>query len=460
MPTVTGCFEWARLEFGAVDLGDWRLRRRLVETAGAIRFHPCGTLPEALPEWAALKGAYRLLDHERVSYDNVLRPHLERTRQACSEPGEYLLIEDTTALSYTHRGAGTVAGLGPITDQPQSQGLLLHSCVAARVEGWTPSREPQVVLVGLMGQRCWSRVQEQPKRQGKGKTRGGESDKWGRDLLEGDPVPGQASWTLVADREADIFELMSKSVAKGLGFVVRAAQPRRVQAQSGSVLDAAQQGKLLGRFDVALRARPGVQARVARVAVRVCTVTLLPPVDLRRAYEPLCVQVVYAAEENAPAGVAPLAWVLLTTWPCQTFAQACQVIGVYGGRWLVEEYHKVLKSGTHIEDSQLETAQRLQNLVAIHALAALDILKLKFLAQAHPDEPIPEDFVPTLWLRLLEARLGPQSSPWTYRSTLVAIARLGGFLARPRDGLPGWNTIWRGWQQLQWMALGYELTQN
>ena len=36
--------------------------------------------------------------------------------------------------------------------------------------------------------------------------------------------------------------------------------------------------------------------------------------------------------------------------------------------------------GSHIEANQLHTADGLKNLVAIYALAALDILKLKFLA--------------------------------------------------------------------------------
>ncbi|MBE0540283.1 MAG: hypothetical protein IH623_25925, partial [Verrucomicrobia bacterium] len=33
---------------------------------------------------------------------------------------------------------------------------------------------------------------------------------------------------------------------------------------------------------------------------------------------------------------------------------------------------------------------------------------------------------------------------------------LGGFLGRKGDGLPGWQTIWRGWQRLMWMAEGVE----
>jgi hypothetical protein len=38
----------------------------------------------------------------------------------------------------------------------------------------------------------------------------------------------------------------------------------------------------------------------------------------------------------------------------------------------------------------------------------------------------------------------------------VAVARLGGFIGRKSDGMPGWQTIWRGWQRLMWMSEGLE----
>jgi hypothetical protein len=43
---------------------------------------------------------------------------------------------------------------------------------------------------------------------------------------------------------------------------------------------------------------------------------------------------------------------------------------------------------------------------------------------------------------------------------LVAVARLGGFLARKHDGMPGWQTIWRGWQRPMWMGEGLETLQQ
>jgi hypothetical protein len=148
---------------------------------------------------------------------------------------------------------------------------------------------------------------------------------------------------------------------------------------------------------------------------------------------------------------------LLTSWPCETFAQARQVVGVYACRWLIEEYHKALKSGTHIEDSQLSSAGRIQALLAIHAVVAAELLQLKLLANTHPDDPIAHDFVTPEALTILEIQFGRPACGWTNAATMRAIARMGGYLGRKHDGPPGWLSIWRGWLRLILMAEGYQL---
>jgi hypothetical protein len=51
--------EWAQNEFGFAQLGDQRRNRRLVNIAEHLAVKPGGTLPQAFPEWAELKAAYR-----------------------------------------------------------------------------------------------------------------------------------------------------------------------------------------------------------------------------------------------------------------------------------------------------------------------------------------------------------------------------------------------------------------
>lgn len=148
---------------------------------------------------------------------------------------------------------------------------------------------------------------------------------------------------------------------------------------------------------------------------------------------------------------------LAVSVPVLTKAAAERVIRWYFLRWTVEEYHKALKTGTGVEKAQLTTYARIHSLVGILAIVALRLLSMKLLAKALPDAPITEEVIGPDFLEVLEARFGTPKGGWTYRTTLVTIARLGGFPARKFDRLPGWITIWRGWQKLIAMVEGVEL---
>ena len=100
-------------------------------------------------------------------------------------------------------------------------------------------------------------------------------------------------------------------------------------------------------------------ARLATVQVRAARVLLDTPremrcIALRR------VNVVYAVEVNPPAGVSePIDWMLLTSEPVNHARGALRIIGYYRRRWVIEEYHKVQKSGCGLEHSQLQDVDAL-----------------------------------------------------------------------------------------------------
>ena len=451
---------WAHDEFWRAALPDLRLRRRLVEVAACIRENPCGTLPRAVRGRAALKGAYRLLSHPGVTHDEVLRPHWERTRAACGCPGGYLLIEDTTALSFSQRGP--ITGMGPLTHD-FSQGLSVHTCLAARIEGFDESFDARVLLEGVFGQECWARDTPQGTRKERKKAKRKnamgpkaprESDRWARALRQTQGPPQGAQWTYVADRESDIFEVLAQCETLGADWVIRASQPR-VTASEENVFEAAANAPVLGAYTIALRARPRHAARRARVDVRSCSTSLCAP---RRGKARVQTTLVEVREIDAGADVAePLHWLLLTSWPCETFEQARRVIGVYRCRWLIEEYHKALKTGTHIEESQLTTAHGIETLLAIHSVIATELLQLKLLARTRPDDAITDEHVTPSILAVLETQHQKPAPGWNNATFLSAIAQMGGYLARKRDGPPGWLSIWRGWLRLSVMAEGYAL---
>jgi len=458
--TLLGTSAWAEVEFGNVKLGDKRLDHRAVSLAASLADEPSGILPKAVHGLAELEAAYRFFGNGSVSYGKLLTPHWERTRRACQNPGDYLLVEDTTDLDFTSHNE--TEGLGSIGDG-RGLGMFLHTTLALKIERWTALEEPEVSLLGLFDQKVWAREEKTPNRLEK-KTerlaRERESQRWA-EVFDGTPGPPEGCrWTAVADREGDIYEMLECCVAKGIDYLIRANQARALSEQDGSVFDFIAAQPVLGGFELHLRARPGQSARTAKVEVRSGVTTLRGPWRPDRHPAPLRVHLVEAREVEAAGVAKPIHWVLLTSWPVESFVDALRVVKSYARRWLIEEYHKALKTGAGIEKSELSTASRLKALLGVLALVAARLLNLKLLAEAKPDEPVQVDEVGPVLLVILEAKRGKPPGGWTNRTVLVKIASLGGFLGRKGDGNPGWQTIWRGWQKLMLLIQGYNLARG
>lgn len=469
--------DWAAAEFGGVQLHDRRRSRRLVKVAAKFAGRAHGTLPESFDKWSEMKAAYRLLETPEVSREAILAPHCARVRAECRAAGDYLFIEDTTDLDFSSHAAAE--DLGPIGDG-KGRGMFVHSTLVLRVEGWNADHEPQVVVSGLTAQQGWVRSGYKAatgEKKVKRFARSRESERWAAAVGEIGPPPAETRYTFLADREADIWETIGRCQDHGWDFLVRASQPRALADQEGSVFEAVAAAPVVGQFKLELRSRPrrvtrdkktgkpkrvreAHKARTVELEVRSCTVRLRAPWRPGGAAEPRTVSIVEAKEVNAAAGEDPIHWVLLTSWACGTEEQALRVVRGYTRRWLIEEYHKALKTGTGIEDSQLDKAQRIGALLGILAVVAVRLLSRKLLATTRPHEAVDRGEVGAEVLELLEATFGRPAEGWTNRTVLRCVARLGGFIGRKSDGEPGWITIWRGWQRLIPMVQGYNLARG
>ncbi len=469
--------EWAMREFGRAELHDQRRSRRLVRVAAQFAARPHGTLPTSFDCWSETKAAYRLLEGPEVSHEAILAPHRARVRAACRRPGEYLFPEDTTALDFSSHSAAE--DLGPIGDG-KGRGLFVHSTLALQVDAWSAEHEPQVLVLGLAAQRCWARPKHKAaRRDSKAQrfARRRESDRWATVAGQIGPPPPGARYTFLADREADIWETVQRCQDARWDFLVRACQARALADQAGSIFDAVAAAAVVASFQLHLRSRPrrvtrdrdtGKPKRVRRahkgrtvdLDVRSCSVRVRAPWRPGGAGEPRTVNVVEAKEVDPAPGDDPIHWVLLTSWACGTAQEALRVVKAYTRRWLIEEYHKALKTGTRIEDSQLATAQRIEALLGILAVVAVRLLNRKLLATTRPQASVdPQELGPEV-LEILESVLGRPADGWTNRTVLRSIARLGGFIGRKSDGEPGWITIWRGWQRLIPMVQGFNLARG
>ena len=76
--------------------------------------------------------------------------------------------------------------------------------------------------------------------------------------------------------------------------------------------------------------------------IAAAAVELLAPKQPRGEHgtDPLPVTLVVVREVEAPAGVEPLEWILLSELPAGDLVEACVVADWYGHRPIVEEFHK------------------------------------------------------------------------------------------------------------------------
>jgi len=292
-----------------------------------------------------------------------------------------------------------------------------------------------------------------------------ESRIWG-ELVEqvGRPAPG-VRYTHVFDRGADNFEVYCRLLLTGTDWVVRAAQLKRlIQTPRGEKMQLRKYLATLplsGTYQLDIPARHEQAARTAQVEVRFAAVTLPRP----REHSPfvrkcgirdIAMFVVEVREVNAPAGVEPMHWVLLTSHQVESFEQAWTVIEYYEKRPIIEEYHKALKTGCRLEERQYRTNRRLEAVTGVLSILAVRLLQLRTTARTDPQRPA-EHVVPRRWLEMLRAvQKGRHRTITTIYEFYRALARLGGFLARKSDGEPGWFTLWQGFEKLHLLLRGAE----
>jgi hypothetical protein len=293
-----------------------------------------------------------------------------------------------------------------------------------------------------------------------------ESELWGDLVDQVGPCRANSHWTYVFDRGGDNFDAMCRIQKQGCHWIIRAGKlNRKVIDTSGKLRylrDAIRQATVLGTYELSLRSRPGQAARTAKLRVSVTTVTLPRPAHLPHevrgnGIRSITTNVVIVEEFDTPKGVTPIQWVLLTDEPVETFAQAWEIVECYEQRWLIEEYHKVLKTGCNIEGHALRTAARLEAMIGVVVVIGIRLLSLKMEARNAPETPA-RKHVPTTWLTALKGlRKRVQLTELTVYQFFRELARVGGFLARKGDGEPGWQTIWYGYQKLQMVVTGIEI---
>ncbi len=445
---AAGELSFGEAHFGTAQLGDRRRTRRLVQLADRIAGHPAETLPAKINHPAKLKALYRLMDCQLVTHESVLAPARERTLQRIKGVrGTVLLIHDTTELDYT--GLTSLIDLGHIGNGSH-RGYVTHHTLAVAAE----TRE----VLGL----AYQKLARRPRAK-KGETRqemrarpDRESRLW---KLASATLParsGDHPLVEVADRGADVLEFLDALEVAGKHYLVRSKSNRRVRLENGEETKLHDYVRGLPDQDakrVQLPARAGQPARSAQVAIAWAPVTLLIPPAPRGEYRgvPLKTWAICVRETDPPSGTQAIEWILLTNQPVGDRGDAAERIEWYQCRWIIEEYHKSLKTGCGVQRLQFTSEARLQPAIALLSVVAVSLLQLRDVGRRPEAQtrPATDYFSPMAVMVLSLWRDRKPPAAMTLHDFYYALARLGGHQNRKQDHAPGWLVLWRGWMQLQ-----------
>src|ERR1035437_858269 len=211
-------------ELSTLSLGDTRLDDRAKMMVACMADNPTGSLPQAFGDKSVAKAAYRFLSNPAVApealYDALRESCAGRLRE---ETGMVLVAHDTTAVSLNSHSAAE--GLGPLggPEDTPGYGLFAHTSMAL-----SDDSVPQ----GILQQQPWAR---DPLLTGKKHFRRErpfaekESYRWLLGVRAAQAaIPEGLDALHIADREADIFELLAALLGEGAHFLIRRSPARGV----------------------------------------------------------------------------------------------------------------------------------------------------------------------------------------------------------------------------------------
>ena len=452
----------------------WRVRGRAPRQGGAwlleaiVRCCSVCLRRAAKGKRASIIRADRFLGNPRVTASALIEGWGKQTARWVG--GRHILaVQDSSEIGLRttpsqRRGLGLV-GCG------NSHGLMLHAMLAVDAESGD--------CLGLVSGQVWNRDGRVPARADDRPLSEKESNRWGMTAQAAKAVLSDARRvTVVGDRESDIYADWSRLPEPGFDLLLRSCQNRRL-AGGGWLHTVSAEWPAAGSATIQVPAAIGTPGAVK--GERPVALTLRHgPVELRRpdaryvamqdpALPPtVAVHLVEVVETEPPPGVEPVHWRLLTTHTPTTTAEAWQIVGWYKARWTIEQMFRLMKSqGLGIEDTQVESAERLLKLTAIAAAAATRILQLVQARDGRCSQSAKIAFneteikvLDTLDRGIYRPRTPKQTNPHQPRTLAWAawlVARLGGWDGYAASRKPGPITLIRGYETLQNLVQGWSL---
>lgn len=469
---------WTDQELEGSKFADARLGKRFSMLMEKLSKGFGQTLPLACGDWAATKAAYRFLDNDRVSEQEILAGHFQATQtRFAATDGPILVLHDTTEFSFTRSDSQAIGQTHKVASGQKNKagrqrmhtvcGILMHSSLAVTPDG---------LPLGLTAIKLWTRKKFKGTNSLKGRGVDGgkhsvnttripieekESIRWLENVRQSTDHLGDSDRCVhLGDRESDIYELFCECESLETNFVFRTCVDRRAEDGEQTVLEVMDEERVKAVHRIEVRDNKG-RPSTAVLELKYHRLQVLPPIGKENRYTNLALTVIHAQERGTPKDRDPIDWKLITNLPVTSKSKAIEKLDWYAMRWKIETFHKILKSGCRAEESKLRTAERLANLIAIMCILAWRVLWLTMANRVSPDLPARLVFTDTE-IKLLDhlVPMKDASRRKTVGQFLIRLARLGGYLNRTRDAPPGNMVLWRGMARLTDIHLGFTLAQD
>lgn len=388
--------------------------------------------------------AHRYLSSPYVSCAIIIEVLSERTRRA-STGRRVVVAQDTTEINFSGRSASR-RGLGPGGDG-KSPGFFIHPNVVIDAD--------EEAVLGLAGCQIWTRADGKVGSRHKRAAEDKESIRWSEGALNAATLVGHARQVIdVSDREGDVWKHIAHA-PQGVDLATRVRHDRGLEGGAGLFTALADRPPLATTLVRVAPRKIGEKVRLAKVVIRAGKVRIQRPTTAPRTDpEVLEMGLVEAIERDAPQGVQPLLWRILTTLPVDTAQDALEVVRLYRLRWRIEEVFRALKKdGLALEDTQIQEAERLFRLAALGLGAAVRTIQLVD-ARDGGSRPMSDVLDQTLvaqvaiLVRAREGATAKQKNPHPEGSLAWlswVVARYGGWNCYGKP--PGPKTTAKGWRR-------------
>jgi Transposase DDE domain/Transposase DNA-binding len=449
------------------SFGDKRIEQRAAEVLAKLTVGRNSSLRQVSQNEAQQKSFYRLFNNNSFSEQGIEQSIVNRCGDLCKDR-HLLCIQDTTEFNLSAQRGRLKPGSGlGNTNKKGVLGFMLHTSLVVDAVSGTG--------LGFSFIKAWERKELAPDRHERNykeqPIEEKESQRWiaaanqSKRLLD-----KAASITIIADRESDIYDLLSAVPEGKVHLLIRSNANRRILGGGNlshylAALPVMHSYNLMVRGDV----RKNIEKRTAVMELKWGKVAVMKTAqcknkDLPRSTE---LYVVEAREAKKAKGVY---WRIVTTHPVTEVQQAMQIIEWYKQRWYIEQVHRLLKTeGFRIERSQLEQGWAIRKLTMLAMMATLRILQMMLAYEDDHEQPIDEvfdkeqqEFLQTA-NRQLEGETEKLKNPWnstTLKWATWIIARLGGWKGYSSQRKPGPIVLHKGLAKFYNMYEGWLMYKN